>query len=90
MNRGRVAGLIFLSWAPRRIKFPVAPASSMAWLTSIFMLDVLNRVYCFGGFMLSMEESSVSGSIWEVTSSVQLLWMIVLSFSSIFSSYNVL
>ena len=70
MNRGRVAGLIFLSWAPGRIKFPVAPASAMAWLTSIFILDVLNRVYCFGDYMLSMREFSINGYIWAVTLSV--------------------
>ena len=44
MTRGRVAGLIFLSGAPGRIKCPVAPASAMAWLTSIFILGVFNRV----------------------------------------------
>ena len=45
MTRGQVAGLIFLSGASGRIKCPVDPASAMAWLTSIFILDVLNRVY---------------------------------------------
>ena len=45
MNRVRVAGLILLIGAPRRIKRPVTPESAMSWLLSIFILDVLNRVY---------------------------------------------
>ena len=55
MTRVRVAGLIFLSGDPGRKQFPVAPASLMAWLTSIFILDVLNRVSSFGYYMLSIE-----------------------------------
>ena len=35
-----------------------------------FTLDMLNRVFCFGYYMLSIEESSVSGSIRVVTSPV--------------------
>ena len=54
----------------------------MAWLTEIFILDVLNSVYWFGESMLLMEESSDSGSIRDVTSSVQMLWTMVLSYSS--------
>ena len=44
MTMGQVANLILLSRAPGRIKCPVAPASAMAWLTSIFILGVFNRV----------------------------------------------
>ena len=55
MTGGRVAGLIFLSGDPGRIKCPVAPVYAMAWFTSIFILDALNRVSCFGYSMLSME-----------------------------------
>ena len=36
MTRGRVAGLIFLSGYPRRIKSSVSPASAIDWLLSIF------------------------------------------------------
>ena len=79
MTRGRVAGLIFLVEDPGRIKFPIAPESAMAWSTSIYILDVFNMVSCFGGYMLYMEESSISGSVWAVISSLQLLWIIVLS-----------
>ena len=79
-----------MSGAPGIIKHPVDTASTMAWLTSMFMLDVLNRVSCFGNYMLMMEEDSVSGSVWAVTLSVQFLWIIVLSYSSSLSSYKVL
>ena len=44
MTRGRVDGLILLSGYPGRIKSPVDPASAIAWLRSIFILDVLNKV----------------------------------------------
>ena len=52
MTRGRVSGRIFLSGDPVRIKCPVYPESSMAWLNSIFILGVLNRVSFFGDSML--------------------------------------
>ena len=68
MTRGRVAGLILLGGDPGRIKFPVSPAPTMAWLLSISILDVLNRVFCFVDSMISMEESSFSGSVWAVMS----------------------
>ena len=71
-----------MSGDPGRIKCLVALASAMAWSTSIFILDVLNSVYWFGESMLLMEESSDSGSIRDVTSSVQMLWTMVLSYSS--------
>ena len=90
MTRGRVAGLIFLSGAPGRIKFPVAPASTMAWLASIFILDVLIRVSCFGDSMLYMEELSISGFFRAVMSYLQLLWMIVLYSLLSYSLYKVL
>ena len=45
MNRGPVSVLIFLSGYPGRMKCPVGTASVMARLTSIFILDVLNRVF---------------------------------------------
>ena len=61
----------------------------MAWLTSIFMLDVLNRVSFFGYSILLMEESSFSGYVLALTSSVQLMWIIVLSSSLSLSSYKV-
>ena len=35
---------MFFGGAPERIKLHVAPASRMAWLTDIFILDVLNIV----------------------------------------------
>ena len=82
MTRGRIDGLIFLSGYPGRIKCPFSPASAIDWLVSIFILDVLNSVSCFGDSMISMEESSVSGSIWSVVSSLQVLWIVVLSSSS--------
>ena len=80
MTRGQVSGLIFLSGNTGRIICPVAPASTMAWLTSIFILDVLNRISCFGYYMISMDESSISAPIWAVMSSLQLLWIIFLSY----------
>ena len=40
--------------------------------------------------MLSMEESSISGSVWAVMSSLQLLWIIALPSSSSYSSYKLL
>ena len=55
MTRGQVTGLILLSGAPGRIKCPVAPASATDWSTSIFIFYVLNRVSCFGDYMLSIE-----------------------------------
>ena len=55
MTRGRVSGLILLSEAPGRINPPVAPASKMALLASIFILDALSRVSFSGDSMLSME-----------------------------------
>ena len=90
MTGVRVSGLILLSGDPGIIKCPVAPASPMAWFLSIFILDVLNRVPCFGDYMLSMEELSVIGYVWAVISSLQLLWIIILSSSSSSSSYKVL
>ena len=66
MTSGTVAGLIFRSGSPGRIKCSLAPASEIYWLISILILDVLNRFSCFGDSMISMEESSVSGSVWEV------------------------
>ena len=90
ITRGLVSGLILLSGDPGIIKFPVAPASTMAWFLSIFILDVLNRVPCFGDYMLSMEELYVIGSVWSVISSLQLLWIIILSSSSSSSSYKLL
>ena len=71
-------------------QIPVVSAYAMAWLTSIFILDVLKRVSYFGDSMLSMEESFVHVSVWGVTLSLQLLWIIVLSSSSSSSSYKVL
>ena len=44
MTRFRVSGLIFLSGDPGIIKYPVAHTSAMAWLISIFILGVFNRV----------------------------------------------
>ena len=82
MTMERVSGLIFLSGYPGRIKCPFSPASAIDWLVSIFILDVLNSVSCFGDSMISMEESSVSGSIRSVVSSLQVLWIVVLSSSS--------
>ena len=79
-----------MSAAPGRIKRPVAPASAMDWLTSMFIFDVLNRVSCSGDSMLYMEESSVNESIQAVMLLVQLLWIIVLSSSSSSSSYKLL
>ena len=90
MTRGRVSCLIFLSDVPGRIKFPVAPESAMDWLLQIFILDMLNRVSCFGDSMLSLEELSVSGSVWAIMSYLQLLWIIFISSSSSSSSYKVL
>ena len=90
MTRGRVAGLIFLRGAPGRIKCPVAPAYAMAWLTSILILYMLNRVSCFGDSMLSMEELFVSGYVRAVMLSLQLLLIIVLYSPSSSSSYKVL
>ena len=55
MARIRVSGLIFLSGAPGRIKYSVAHVYSMAWLISIFILDVLNMVSCFGDYVISIE-----------------------------------
>ena len=54
ITKGHVAGLIFLSGAPGKLKYPVDSAFTMAWLNSIFILDVLNRVSCFGDSMLSI------------------------------------
>ena len=90
MTSIRVAGLIFLSGILRRIKCPVAPAYAMAWLLSTFILDVLNRVSCFGYSMLSMEDLSVIGSVRAVMSYFHLLWIIILSSLSSSSSYKVL
>ena len=78
MTRGLVSGLTFLSGAPGIPKLHIATAYEIAWLTSILILDVLNRVSCFGDYMLSKEESSVSGSVQAVMSLVQLLRIIVL------------
>ena len=89
MTRGLVTGLIFLSGAPGE-KIPVVYASSMAWLTSLFILDVLNRVSCFGYSMLSMVELSISASIRAVMSSFHFLWKIILSSSLSSSSYKVM
>ena len=90
MTRGRVDGLILLSGYPGRIKSPVAPASAISWLRSIFILDVLNKVSWFGDYMLSMEELSGSGSFRAVMSYLQLLCIILLSSSLLSSSYKVL
>ena len=90
MTRYRPDGLIFLSGAPGITKFHIATAYEIAWLTSILILDVLNRVSCFGDYMLSMEELYVIGSVWSVISSLQLLWIIILSSSSSSSSYKLL
>ena len=90
ITRGPVAGLIFLSGYPGRIKLPVAPAYAMAWLLSIFILDVLNRVSCFVYYIHSIEELSVIGSIRAVILSLHFLWIIVLYSSSSSSSYEVL
>ena len=92
----------------------------IAWLTAIFILDVLNImsawadarslcvsiVFChavlrvensiglcgswFGESILLMEESYDSGSVRAVTSSVQLLWTMVLLSSSSSSLYMLL
>ena len=40
--------------------------------------------------MLSMEDLSISGSVWAVMSSLQLLWIIFLYSSSVSPSYKVL
>ena len=37
MTRGWVAGFIFLSGSPGKIKLSVSPASTLAWLISIFI-----------------------------------------------------
>ena len=42
-------------------------------LVDIKFFDVLNRVSCFGYYMLYMEELYVSGSVQVVMSSLQLL-----------------
>ena len=90
MTSVRVAGLIFLSGAPGRIKCPVSPSSAMAWLLSIIILDLLNRVSFFRDSMLFMDKLSVIGPVWAVMSYLQLLWIIVLSSSYSSSSYKVL
>ena len=46
-SRCMTSALTLLSGAPGKIKFPIAPESIMAWLTAIFIFDVLNRVFCF-------------------------------------------
>ena len=43
MTRAWFDGLIFLSGAPGRIKFPVAPASSLDWLTFIALEIIFSR-----------------------------------------------
>ena len=71
-------------------QIPVVSAYAMAWLTSIFILDVLNMVSCFGYSMLSMVGLSIIASIRAVMSSFHFLWKILLSSSFSSSSYKVL
>ena len=43
MARGRVSGLIFLIGDSGILKFPVATASAMAWLTSFFYFGCVEQ-----------------------------------------------
>ena len=56
MTMRLVAGQILLIGNPGRTKCPVAPESTMVWLTSIVILDVLKRVSCFKEYIRLMEE----------------------------------
>ena len=79
MTRVWFAGLILFIGDPDRIKLSVSPASEMSWLTSTFILGVLNSFSWFGDYLLFMEQSFDSGSIRDVTLLVQFLWTIFLS-----------
>ena len=70
MTRGLVAGFIWETGVPGMIKWPVAPASAMAWSLAILIWEVLNRVSC---------DVLLLGVTVVVTSLLQLLAHMVIS-----------